>query len=60
MNVMIRNIRRCIRIKTLTVRLDDDLHQEFKIYSVKTNENMQNIIIRLIKSELSKAEEEKK
>lgn len=49
-----------IKIKTLTLRLDDNLHQEFKIHSVKIKENMQDILIRLIKEELSKAEKEKK
>ena len=46
-----------ILIKTITLRLEDELHQELKIYSVKTNENMQDILIRLIKEELKQAEQ---
>ena len=47
-----------MKIKTLTLRLDDELHMRFKIHSVKTNENMQDILVRLIKEELEKAEQE--
>jgi len=45
-----------ITIKTITLRLDDDLHQELKIFSAKTKENMQDILIRLITQELKQAE----
>jgi len=44
-----------INIKTITLRLDDDLHQELKVYSAKTRENMQDILVRLIKKELEQA-----
>lgn len=53
-------IKEVVRIKTLTLRLDDDLHQKLKLYSVQTKENMQDILVRLIKEELSKAENKKK
>lgn len=49
-----------IKVKTITLRLEDDLHQEFKLYSVKSKENMQDILIRLIKNELSKARDKEK
>ena len=48
-----------MKIKTITLRLDDDLHQQLKIHSAKTRENMQDILIRLVKQELEGAEEEK-
>ncbi|WP_158572793.1 hypothetical protein [Anaerotruncus sp. AF02-27] len=38
-----------MKIKTLTVRLDDSLHQEFKIYSIKQGKDMQAILIEYIK-----------
>ena len=33
----------------MTVRLDDELHQKFKIYSVKNNKDMQAILVEYIK-----------
>lgn len=36
-------------IKTLTVRLDDELHKQFKIYSIKTGRDMQSILVEYIK-----------
>lgn len=48
-----------ILIKTITLRLEDDLHRELKIHSAKTEENMQDILIRLIKEELKQAEDKK-
>lgn len=33
----------------MTVRLDDELHQKFKIYSVKQNKDMQQILVEYIK-----------
>lgn len=47
-------------MKTITLRLEDSLHQELKLYSVRTGESMQDILIRLIKEEVSKAEVDKK
>jgi len=46
-----------LTIKTITLRLEDALHKQFKLHSVKTNENMQDILIRLIEQELSKVKE---
>jgi len=37
------------------LRLDDALHKKFKSYSVEVEKTMQNIIIELLKKELSKA-----
>jgi len=45
-------------IKTITLRLEEDLHQQLKIHSAITKENMQDILIRLIKKELEKAAQE--
>ena len=39
-----------LEIKTLTVRLDDELHRQFKIYAVNQNKDMQAILIDYIKS----------
>lgn len=36
-------------IKAITVRLEDELHQQFKIYAVKQNKDMQQILIEYIK-----------
>lgn len=36
-------------IKTLTVRLDNDLHRKFKIYSIEHGEDMQTLLIEFIK-----------
>ena len=47
-------------MKTITLRLDNELHQEFKIHSVKIKENMQEILIRLINEELKQALKDEK
>ena len=47
-------------MKTITLRLEDSLHQALKLQSVKTGESMQDILTRLIKEELSKTEVETK
>ena len=36
-------------IKTLTVRLDEELHQRFKIYAVNAKKDMQEILREHIK-----------
>ena len=36
-------------IKTLTIRLDDELHKRFKIYAVDKGKDMQAILIEHIK-----------
>lgn len=36
-------------IKNITVRMDDELHKKFKIYSVNTGKDMQAILIEYIK-----------
>jgi len=45
-------------IKTLTIRLDDDMHKELKLHSVKTEETIQDMVVRLIREELEKEKEE--
>lgn len=47
------------KIKTLTIRLEDDLHKRLKLYSVKKDETIQDMVVRLICEELEKAEKEK-
>ena len=42
-------------IKTLTVRLEDDLHKEFKIYSAKKGIDMSTILIEYIKKLLDQS-----
>jgi len=34
-----------LTIKTLTVRLDDELHRQFKIYSINAEKDMQQLLI---------------
>lgn len=46
-------------IKTLTVRLDDELHKQFKIYAVNKGTDMQAIIIENIKKLLEDNRQEK-
>jgi len=36
-------------IKTLTIRLDDELHRLFKIYSINKGKDMQQLLIEYIK-----------
>ena len=36
-------------MKTITVRLDDELHKKFKIYALENNKSMQEIIEEYIK-----------
>ena len=40
-------------MKTLTIRLEEELHKEFKKYSIDKGEDMQKIIIDCIKKLLS-------
>ena len=49
-----------MKIKTITLRLEDDLHHRLKIHSAITKENMQDILIRLVKQELDEAEQDEK
>ena len=42
-----------MKIKTLTIRLDDELHKAFKRYSVNEEKNMQAILIEYIKKLVS-------
>ncbi|MDL2318208.1 hypothetical protein LJC74_03815 [Eubacteriales bacterium OttesenSCG-928-A19] len=48
------------RIKTLTVRLDDELHRQFKIYSINHEKDMQQILIEHIEELLEEEKAEKK
>lgn len=45
-------------IKTLTVRLEDDLHQQFKIYAIKEGKDMQAILVDHIKELLETKDNE--
>lgn len=47
-------------IKTLTVRLDDELHRKFKIYSVNQGKDMQGILIEYIKKLVEESQADKK
>ena len=49
-----------LNIKTLTIRLDDELHKAFKIYSINSGKDMQQILIEYIKSLLKAENQEKK
>ncbi len=48
-----------ILIKTLTIRLDDELHRLFKIYSVNEGKDMQKILIDYIKELVQKEGQDK-
>lgn len=41
-----------IKIKTLTLRLDDDFHKALKIKCIEENTDMSNYIIKLIKKDM--------
>jgi len=43
------------KIKTLTVRLEDDLHKGFKIYAAQQGKDMQKILIDYIEELLNQA-----
>ena len=47
-------------IKTLTIRLDDDLHKNFKKYAIDQDKDMQAILIEHIKKLLEKSQDSKK
>lgn len=47
-----------MKIKTITLRLEDELHHRLKIHSAVIKENMQDILIRLIEKELKDAEQQ--
>lgn len=41
-------------MKTITIRLDDELHKKFKLYALENNKSMQEIIEEYIKKSLKK------
>lgn len=43
------NFNQEVEMKTITVRLDDELHKKFKIYALENNKSMQEIIEEYIK-----------
>lgn len=43
------NLNQEVGMKTITVRLDDELHKKFKIYALENNKSMQEIIEEYIK-----------
>lgn len=43
------NFNQEVDMKTITVRLDDELHKKFKIYALENNKSMQEIIEEYIK-----------
>ena len=49
-----------ITVKTLTVRLDDELHRLFKIHAVNSGKDMQEILREHIKSLVEKVQAENK
>lgn len=46
-------------IKTITLRLSDDLHKKLKLYAVKEETTMQDFIISLVEENLKKSESKK-
>ncbi len=46
-------------IKTLTVRLDDELHRQFKIYSINQGKDMQGILVEYIEKLIEENQDEK-
>ena len=53
-NDILQSVRRkgVIKIKTLTLRLDDDFHKALKIKCIEENTDMSNYIIKLIKKDM--------
>jgi len=47
--ILCQHDREVRKIRTLTIRLEDDLHKLFKIYSINKNKDMQTILIEHIK-----------
>lgn len=43
------NFNQEVDMKTITVRLDEELHKKFKIYALENNKSMQEIIEEYIK-----------
>ena len=46
-------------MKTLTIRLSDELHKSLKIHVAHTGEKIQDLVIRLIEDEIKKADKKK-
>jgi len=46
-----------LTIKTLTVRLDDELHKQFKILSINLGKDMQELILEQIKKLLEEQQQ---
>lgn len=49
-----------VRMKKLTVRLDDDFSKRLRIYSIQTGEPLQQMIVRLLREELARARKGRK
>jgi plasmid stability protein len=54
---MLKAVQEVSSIKNLTVRLDDELHKAFKIYSINQGKDMQEILREYIKSLTEKPQE---
>lgn len=52
-------MKEVLEIKTITVRLDDELHKDFKIYSVNSGKDMQSILIEYIKQLIEESKAKK-
>ena len=49
----------CIIAKTLTIRLDEELHKKFKIYAIRKDKDMTEILLDYIKKLLEEHQEDK-
>lgn len=45
-------------MKTIAVKIDDELHKQLKIYAVNENRTVTDIIINLVRNELSTKKEQ--
>jgi predicted transcriptional regulator len=44
-------------MKTLTIKIDEELRKKFKIYSIKMNKDMQEIIVEYIEKLLKEGQQ---
>lgn len=49
-----------MKVKTITIRLDDELHKELKIKTINEGETIQNYVVSLIQNELQKSKHKEK
>lgn len=53
-------VKEVVTLKSLTVRVDDELHKQLKYKMIEEETTIQDYVMKLIKKDLEKSEKEKK